>query len=272
MKNAIRIAGVMLCICLLAAQTAMATAAIKLVGHPTADIERGVIDTERSQALKVIAVGQPVYATSVYEGTYAWSLTAPDGSTAALSSTTDRDVHFIVDMKDAYTLTLSLTDEEGTASETSIEINGATYVGQGTIGGQSASYPQCGICHSDENAGYLETGHASIFANDIDGITSSHVRESCNECHTTGYTGTENDGFDDRALAAGWTYPETLQVGNWETLTVSTPEVAVMANVQCEACHGPGSEHGGSGPIDYSLQRRCLRILPRCPYSSHPGN
>ena len=253
MKKPIRIAGAMFCICLLAAQVALAEAAIKLVGHPTADISRGVITTERSQALKVIAVGQPVYAKSVYEGTYSWSLTAPDGSSAVLSSTTDQEIHFIVDMKGEFVLTLSYTDSDGAASETSITIDGATYIGQGTVGGQSASYPQCGICHSSENAGWKETGHASIFANDIDGITSSHVSESCNPCHTTGYTGTDNGGFDDRALAAGWTYPEVLQPGNWETLTVSTPEVAVMANVQCEACHGPGSEHGGSGQIDYSF-------------------
>jgi len=41
-----------------------------------------------------------------------------------------------------------------------------------------------------------------------------------------------------------WTFPTTLQAGNWNKVPVALQNVA---NIQCENCHGPGSAHAGSG-------------------------
>src|SRR5690606_27811861 len=52
-----------------------------------------------------------------------------------------------------------------------------------------------------------------------------------------------NLGFDDLAAEHGWTFPDSLEAGNWEEMVANFPEVAELANIQCEACHGPGSLH-----------------------------
>jgi hypothetical protein len=55
-----------------------------------------------------------------------------------------------------------------------------------------------------------------------------------------------NNGYDDAVAAASWTYPSVRQPGNWDDLIAAAPSVALMANVQCENCHGP-QVSGASG-------------------------
>lgn len=228
-----------LSLCLLMTSAAFANdAQIKLKGYSDEDVERYELTTQRAAPLSVIGVGQPSYLMSLHEGTYAWSLTAPVGSAAELSGTTDREVYFVVDMVGEYTVTLDYTDGEGAASTATQVINGANYVGI-TAG-------NCALCHAEKHTDWLATGHATITERDLDGVTSSHIRESCNSCHTTGYDPDSmavNGGFDDEALAEGWLYPDSLMVGNYQDLVDNYPATAEMASVQCESCHGPGSEH-----------------------------
>ena len=74
----------------------------------------------------------------------------------------------------------------------------------------------CRMCHSDIYAGWQKTAHARAFA-DIE--TAGKSKDpACLQCHTTGYG---QGGYVDEA---------------------TTPN---LKNVQCEACHGPGSEHNG---------------------------
>jgi|SaaInl7_200m_RNA_FD_contig_31_918964_length_2633_multi_19_in_0_out_0_1 hypothetical protein len=224
---------------LLFSTSAFATdAQIKLKGYSDEDVERYELMTQRAAPLEVIGVGQPSYLMSLHEGTYSWSITVPDGSTAELSSTTTQEVYFIVDMVGEYTVTLDYTDGEGAASSSSQVINGANYVG--------VAAGNCALCHSEQHTDWLATGHASITERDLDGVTSSHIQGFCNSCHATGYDPDSmavNGGFDDAATAEGWVFPDTLMVGNYDDLVTNYPATAALANVQCESCHGPGSEH-----------------------------
>jgi hypothetical protein len=123
-------------------------------------------------------------------------------------------------------------------------VNAGTYVGIGNLGGATPSPPQCATCHPNKAASWAETDHATMFARGVDGMVSSHYASYCIGCHTVGYdTTAENGGFDDVAAELGWTFPETLQPGNWDAVPL---ELKQLANIQCENCHGPGSEHNGN--------------------------
>lgn len=127
-----------------------------------------------------------------------------------------------------------------------ITINAGLYLG---VEGGSVS---CKTCHGPiptDNPGiydkWLGTGHASIFTEAMAGTLSDHYGPNCISCHTTGYIpGADNDGFDDR----DWVYPsgpDSLNENTWNLLLTNSPRAMELANIQCESCHGPGSEHSG---------------------------
>ncbi len=225
-----------------------ADAAIKLVGYSPWQVEGLELEAGRAAPLTVIGVGQPVYMKSEYEGTYSWSLTAPDGSAAVLSSTTEREIHLIPDTIGSYVVALDFTDSEGNASSDEITVTGANYVGVGGIGGAALSAGQCKTCHSAKVTEWEQTGHASMLQRGLDGfiLEDGAYPEECLQCHTVGYdTQADNGGFDDVAKEVGWTFPDTLMPGNYDSLVANYPALAQLANIQCENCHGPGSEHNG---------------------------
>jgi hypothetical protein len=119
-------------------------------------------------------------------------------------------------------------------------ITASTYYGVNT----------CAACHSGGvlNAPsiyptWTNTPHASFFTRAIDGLVSSHYSKSCIQCHTLGYDTNSfavNGGFDDMATLYGWTFPSVLTNGNWARMPAALQN---LANIQCENCHGPGSQH-----------------------------
>jgi len=172
--------------------------------------------------------------------TFAWSLEGADllvdGPVAI----------FMAESAGQYTLTLTATDEAGNVAETSWVVTASTYVGSGTMTGE-AEHNQCANCHEDNTEGWLATGHSDMLVRGLDGVLSSHYGEACISCHTTGFGLGENGGFDDAAAASGWTFPETLEAGQWDALVTNFPDVADMGNIQCESCHGPGFAHATEG-------------------------
>jgi len=88
----------------------------------------------------------------------------------------------------------------------------------GAYSEQSASYvgwQKCSPCHSAISDTWQKTRHAKA----IESLkkTGQENLPACVKCHVTGYE--KDGGFIDHEL---------------------TPE---MAGIQCEACHGPGSNH-----------------------------
>lgn len=198
--------------------------------------------------------------------TFAWSLVAPDGSSAELIDGTV--AIFQADVEGRYELTLMITDPNGNEAETTWFVDATTYVGSGYLEGPESAEDQCIDCHEDTAADWMETEHATALNDKIDGLASDHFNAACMECHTTGFNnrpGAENGGFDDVAAEAGWTFPE-LAEGNWDAMVAEFPEVAGMANIQCEACHGPGNLHVFEGSrrdpmistgLDYGTCAQC---------------
>ena len=135
--------------------------------------------------------------------------------------------------------------------------------------------PTGGPGYPGGGTGWQGTAHATALQRKIEGSVGQAFGESCLECHTVGYdkSATTNNGFNDVEKAAGWTYPAKNQPGNWSALeSIQSPNnLADLAGIQCENCHGPQGNvsnvdprhgrHGLRGP--HLVVRGGLRELPR---------
>ena len=217
----------------------------------------------KSTGLSVVGVGELVYLsgredTGATVTAYSWSITDQPGE-AVLDSTDTPWTTFRPDVNGQFTIQLGITTADG-SHDTSIVITSANFVGVSHMNGTTFSYPQCMMCHGEVELEWRETGHASMYTRAVDGLVSSGYASYCISCHVTGYNTDENadnGGFDDVAALYNWTLPSPLDEGNWDSLLTNFPMVARLTNIQCETCHGPGSEHNAAGPdaskIDMSL-------------------
>ncbi|MCA9731049.1 T9SS type A sorting domain-containing protein [candidate division KSB1 bacterium] len=243
--------------------TAQPTAVITVKGYSPQELIDNGMDTPRSTSLDVVGVNQMVYLNGNDGMTaYAWSLvSAPAGAVAALSATDVQEVTLVPDVVGQYKVSLTVTDANGTSDPVELTITAAKFVGVGSMDGLSVNTGngQCAQCHSTAFGQWKDTQHATALQSQLDaypGEGNSHFGESCNECHTTGFDehASGNDGFDDIQADLGWIFPETLQAGNWDDMKTNFEPLAQRANVQCEACHGPGSLHfGAKDKIDMSI-------------------
>ena len=185
----------------------------------------------------------PLYKTSDKWNPYI-SWVGYDGPTVTNNVLVNR-IYFRPDVSGQYTVTAIITNQWKTSVSTtnlSVTIYGATYLGLST----------CASCHSgyfpnivNTYSTFTNTPHASFFARAIDGLENSHYSGSCISCHVVGYDTypfAVNGGFDDLAKLYGWTFPTVLtnSPSNWTNMP---SDLQNLANIQCENCHGPGSEH-----------------------------
>ena len=194
-----------------------------------------------------VPINQRLYVNSGHDGTNAWTLTAPTGSTAAFDDPTSRTPSFVLDKAGEYTVS---------ESGNTMTIYTGTWRGMitGGSGDDVTVDGTCTLCHQnlslpnipDEFSPWLTTGHSTMFTRGIDGDLSPYYSSACIGCHTVGYDpGVNSGGFDEVAATASWTFPASLDSANWTNMVQSTPQVAQLANIQCENCHGP---QGGAVP------------------------
>ena len=230
---------------------------IKNLGLPGPDT------TSVTSGLSVVGAGTKVYLRAggadpdkgkITSATWALG-TIPGGSTATLTAGPTADLYTLTtDKVGDYNVNLTVKDDQGESSTAvSQVITAANYVGVGNIPGYATpdmGKGQCAACHNgtvqpDVVSGWLQTGHASKFTRDIDGLTGiTTYRTACLSCHTVGWnTQATNGGFDEAMAAKSWTIPDSLKAGNWAAVPT---ELKQLANVQCENCHGPGGSHFGN--------------------------
>jgi len=238
-------------------------AVIKIEALSPQDLVDLELDLPTTNGLDVVGVGEMVILWGEDDSggevfLYTWSMEeAPPGSNVAPASLFEQRFTFRPDVPGQYTVRLTIATGSGTSID-SVVITAATYVGVGSVAGATPNPAegQCAACHTGNTAGYFDTKHASKFERDLD--TRTYYPESCLGCHTVGYntdTQAVNGGFDDIAADLGWTIPDPVGVpGNWESLVTNFPDLAQVSNIQCENCHGPGSEHmGDKTKIDVSV-------------------
>ena len=229
-----------------------------------------------ASGLSTLGVGEPAYLEVLVNAAIApsnivsvtWTLTTkPIGSLAALApsplgtniptyKTADRVNQAWVpylqvagrtmlrpDITGQYAVNVTIVTAGGSGTTNLTQkITAGTYLGAQT----------CALCHSggviaeNKYTTWLQTPHASFFTRAIDGLVSDHYSKNCISCHTVGYdanTNAVNGGFDDIATSLNWIFPTVLTNGNWAAMP---PQLQALANIQCENCHGPGSEHAAS--------------------------
>ena len=149
------------------------------------------------------------------------------------------------DLVGQYTVTVAIGTTNAGTTNVTLTITAGTYMGINT----------CTLCHSggqgapDKVQPWSLTAHATMFVNGINGLLGSHYSASCIQCHTVGYDTNAlavNGGFDDVAAQLGWAFPKVLTNSNWASMQTNYPTLANLANIQCENCHGPGSQHAYS--------------------------
>ena len=239
------------------------TATIKTVTD-TAVGERPAVVAVGTTGLSNVPINVPVFfqvsaKDPKNSGKPTWSLVKPPESKATITSTTAMGAKFTPDVVGAYMVSVQLKNDAGVTSNTEyLGVNAGTFIGV-TAG-------NCKQCHPGKFEEWAKTGHAVILSDNIDNKrtpnVSTHYSEGCIRCHTTGYfqPPANNGGFADAQAKTNWKMPTFAQIdaagkktgpSNFDAMPA---EVKNMANIQCEQCHGPASEHVKNGAKVMAVQ------------------
>jgi hypothetical protein len=220
-----------------------------------------VVSTSVSPAQPSIPLGERQYLTAAPNGTnastYSWSvLSKPVGSVAVLENSKTRTPSLRPDVEGDYVLQLTVTGG-GQTNSSFVTVRGATYVGVATCASCHGTSPQVGL--SDYYTPWSQTKHATMAQRGVDGLLGPDYDETCFACHTVGYNKSPlatNGNFYAVQQQLGWTLPNPLQVGNFALMPAKLQN---LANIQCESCHGPGSQHPGaeSANLDVAVCAQC---------------
>lgn len=195
----------------------------------------------------IVGVTWSMAPSNMPPGSMAQLLPSPLGTNVPVYNPADKVTYQVAgrallhpDVVGQYTINATITTAGSGTTNLAITVTAATYMGVQT----------CAACHSGAFPNvpsiyptYTNTPHASMFTLAIDGLKSSHYNKSCIICHTLGYDTNSfavNGGFDDYATLLNWQFPAVLTNGNWASMP---SQLQNLANIQCENCHGPGSQH-----------------------------
>ncbi len=192
-------------------------------------------------------------ASAVSVTDWSWTLTSkPDGSSATLANDTTEFPSFTPDVVGTYIISYNSTTGNTTTTAPStkvpgtVQISAATYVGVGGIVSDDSTPPVCASCHSgtveeDLTTKWQGTMHSTIFSTSMDAYVGLTPEPYLWEYHTVGFNkDSTNGGFDE----LGFAFPATGLT--YASFVADNPDVAKLSSVQCENCHGPGSEHFGN--------------------------
>ena len=260
------------------AQVAKPVANIQIVAVPAnATNPNAIMVTLPNKAQSRVATGTtglnnvPIKVPVLLQGTatdpkisvtkYAWTLSVPNGSKAALTSNNEAAVKFTPDVSGIYKVDLVVSNDAGSSPMASIQIHAGEYIGAGE--------GNCFQCHPQITDEWSKTPHATLFRDQINGGENPKLaeygfgNEGCIRCHTTGfYPGMENGGFGDLWVKTGWQMPPAADVqagkDNWAAVPVILQN---MANIQCEDCHGPAKDHVTKGtPMPTSMDNGVCNV------------
>ena len=203
----------------------------------------------KSQGIPTVLVGQTVYLTAEVEGEgqkaghYQWSLETPDHSSATLDNPVIPNPTLVLFTEGQYRVILTVTSASGVSSRASLWLTAATFVGSGAVV-NTGNKAQCIHCHQDKVISWQNTPHAGTFQRGLEGkLSHGYLRIYCFYCHKGG------PALDKVWQAMGkkehWHYLEAPGAAIFAELLRDLPEVANLTSVQCESCHGPGSQHLG---------------------------
>ena len=246
-----------------------------------------------SGGLSTVPLGEPVYLDAMVNiaiapaniQTVTWSIVSSNGSPVSLMASplgTNVPVYNPAD-KTTYQVAGRAFFRPTAAGQYGVTATiGATGSGSSNLSvvitaGLYEDALTCSSCHGGAFSTipaiyplYTNTAHATAFTRGINGQISSHFSQSCETCHVLGYdtnTFAINDGFDDWVTFLSWQFPPTLNSNNWANMP---EQLQSLANIQCENCHGAGSEHmlnGGATneiAVDYGVGdcAQCHDSLP----------
>ncbi|MBI4671221.1 MAG: hypothetical protein HY741_06080 [Chloroflexi bacterium] len=178
-----------------------------------------------------------------------WTLYKPADSKAELKDPKAALTEFTPDLVGAYAVACSIP---GGGKADGAKLHAGTYLGNDA--------ENCKTCHPIKVAEWLKTGHATIFSDNIDNKRTpeadTHYTESCASCHTVGYYaepyGVGSNGFKAAMTLAKWSIPTWDKInaagkGGPSNFAAMPDSVKALANIQCEQCHGPATEHVKNG-------------------------
>ena len=256
-----------------------AIAKIDVINVNATDVAASPTDAfdEIASGLEVVGKGAKVYlqakandgVTSVVG--YQWALGGkPAGSSTVLSATTGTMITMRPDLNGDYLVTmapLQMNPSTGlqVTTQTQQIIHASTYAGVGEFNTHSTAKPvapncDTGFCHGGGNARpelgvapiWAQSLHAKKLQNHMNGVFGGYYATSCLACHTTGFNTAPlavNGGFDDIATSLSYNLAQIpalvadAAANNKQNFVELPAELQVKASIQCESCHGPGTNH-----------------------------
>jgi hypothetical protein len=203
-----------------------------------------------SPGLTQVPIGVKTYLqAAASETNHSWTLvTAPAGSAAVLNGAHTRTPWLQPDLEGQYIVS-------DTVAGTNLTLTAASFAGVSTCGSCHGPNPQVGL--ADLVTPWKATGHATMLQRGVDGVLDPSYNQGCFFCHSVGYNkqaSQPNGSFGDIQANLGWTVPQPLQSGDFTTMPSSLQN---KGNIQCESCHGPGSQHPGSPNLDAATCAPC---------------
>lgn len=233
--------------------------------------------SEPASGNQTVGINEAVYLAAIPKNAtsprLAWSvLAAPPGSQAGFATPEAETVMFRPELEGSYKIALQTwTAADQPTQLVTVDLTASYYVGTGTVAVDStdALPPSCGtaFCHGAQASPDLSklspwsmTRHARVLQAHLSGQREREYSVECLPCHTTGFRSfsTGNHGFSDTASTLAYDLHQISPLVQlaYDTHTDQFPqlpkELQSLASVQCEVCHGAGSQHNGN-PLAISI-------------------